>query len=299
MTSESFLSYRGCRWMILTALSLVGLATWYLVDAPPGGRHGGTVYGYSVGTLCAVLIGYLMWFGIRKRSYYAARTTLQGWLSAHVWIGIGLVLGVLLHSGFQLGWNIHSMAYLLMVGTIVSGIWGVFNYRVIPFQTPSNRGGSSLSNLIDRIDQVDSELLEAAQGGGPLIQQLVSRLNRRKMPGPFSALFVNERNLVLDPRPAAEALRMVPEADLERGHRVIQLIDRRYELLHHLQRELRARTLLRLWLFVHVPLAFGTVVAVLVHIFVVFYYREPSVGAFLQPLSNAAERGSFTVFPTI
>ena len=177
MSSETFLSYRSCRWMVITFLSLIGLSVWYFFDAPFGGRNGGTVYGYTVGILCAVLIGYLMWFGVRKRSYYAARTTLQGWLSAHVWIGFGLILGVLLHSGFQLGMNVHSVAYLLMVATIVSGVWGVFNYRVMPFQTPSNRGGASLSVLIERVEQISSEVDDKKKCGSIAIDQLVTGLN--------------------------------------------------------------------------------------------------------------------------
>jgi hypothetical protein len=275
VSSETFLSYRSCRWMIITFLSLIGLSVWYLLDAPFGGRNGGTVYGYTVGILCALLIVYLMWFGVRKRSYYAARTTLQGWLSAHVWIGFGLTLGVLLHSGFQLGWNVHSAAYLLMVATIVSGIWGVFNYRVMPFQTPSNRGGASLSGLIDRVEQISSELDEAKRGGSTAIEKLVKKLNTERIPTPFGALIFTHAEVVLDPRLAAEALRDVPEVDLELGHRLIQLIDSRYELLHQIRREVRAQALLRLWLYLHIPLAFGTVTALIIHIFVVFYYHEP------------------------
>ena len=275
MSSETFLSYRGCRWMIITLLSLVGLSVWYFFDDPFGGRNGGTEYGYTVGILCAVLIGYLMWFGVRKRSYYSSRTTLQGWLSAHVWIGLGLTLGVLLHSGFQLGWNVHSAAYLLMVATIVSGVWGVFNYRVMPFQTSSNRGGASLSVLIERVEQVSSEIDEANRAGSISIEQLVKRLNTERIPTPFGALIFTRAEVVLDPRRAAEVLRAVPEVEIELGHRLIQLIDSRYELLHQIRRELRAQTLMRLWLYLHIPLAFGTVTAVLVHLFVVFYYREP------------------------
>ena len=98
------------------------------------------------------------------------------------------------------------------------------------------------------------------------------------MPTPFSALIFTHAEVVLDPRRAVEALRIVPEVELELGHRLIQLIDSRYELLHQIRRELRAQTLMRLWLYLNIPLAFGTVTAVLIHVFVVLYYREPRLG---------------------
>lgn len=274
MIQESFLTYRHGRWFWIAFGALVGLTVWYLCDQPLGGRNGGTVFGYTVGTLSAALIGYLMWFGVRKRSYRARRTTLQGWLSAHVWIGIALSYAVLLHSGFQLGFNVHSLAYALMVATIGSGIWGAVNYRALPHQTPSNRGGAPLSKLIEQLDQVGLLIEEAQHGKSSAIGTLVTQLNAERVPTPWGALLGARREVVLDPQGAAATLQHVPEAEMEIGHRLIELIDRRLELLHHLKREMRAQALLKLWLYFHIPLAFGCVVALLIHIVVVFYYRD-------------------------
>lgn len=274
MSQESFLSYRHNRWFWITASVLVGLTGWYLSDRPLGGRNGGTVFGYTVGVLSATLIFYLMWFGVRKRSYRAKRTTLQGWLSAHVWIGIGLSYAVLLHCGFDLGLNVHSLAYVLMVATIISGIWGAVNYRTLPYQTPSNRGGASIKTLIDQLDQLGARIQEEQQGKSGSITKLVAQLNAPRIPTPWGVLFGSRREVVLEPQRAAAALEQVPEEEIEVGHRLIELIDRRLELLHHLKREMRAQALLKLWLFFHVPLAFGSVVALLIHLFVVVYYRD-------------------------
>lgn len=281
MSQESFLSYRRNRWFWITVSALAGLTGWYLSDQPTGGRNGGTVFGYTVGVLSATLIFYLMWFGVRKRSYRARSTTLQGWLSAHVWIGIALSYAVLLHCGFELDLNVHSLAYFLMLATIISGIWGAVNYRTLPYQTPSNRGGASLTTLMDQLDQVGARIQEEQQGKSGAIAKLVAQLNAPRIPTPWGVLFGSRREVVLEPQRAATALEQVPEAEVEVGHRLIELIDRRLELLHHLKGEMRAQALLKLWLFFHVPLAFGSVVALLIHIFVVFYYRDlrPDVGA--------------------
>lgn len=274
MSQQSFLTYRHGRWFWITASALAVLTGCYLWDQPLGGRNGGTVFGYTVGVLSAALIFYLMWFGVRKRSYRARRTTLQGWLSAHVWIGIGLSFAVLLHSGFQLGLNVHSLAYLLMVITIVSGIWGAINYRTLPYQTPSNRGAASLGQLLEQFDQVGGLIQEEQQGKSAAIATLVAQLNPPKTPSPWGALLLGGCEVVLSPERAAAALQQVPEDEVEAGHRLIEQIDRRFELLHQLNREMRAQALLKLWLYFHVPLAFATVVALLIHIFVVFYYRD-------------------------
>lgn len=87
------------------------------------GTHA-TPHGYTLGTLGALIILVLLWLGVRKRQYLDAQGSLIGWLSAHVYLGLGLAVIVTLHSGFQLGWNVHSLAYVLMLAVIASGLYG-------------------------------------------------------------------------------------------------------------------------------------------------------------------------------
>ena len=37
-----------------------------------------------------------------------------------------------LHAAFQVGWNVHTLAYVLMLLVIASGIYGVVNYARLP-----------------------------------------------------------------------------------------------------------------------------------------------------------------------
>ena len=42
--------------------------------------------------------------------------------------GLSLIVIVTLHTGFQFGWNVHTLAYGLMLLVIVSGIFGIVVY---------------------------------------------------------------------------------------------------------------------------------------------------------------------------
>ena len=62
----------------------------YWIDDPQEPANGGTVLGYTLGTIAALLIVLLAWFGIRKRRYASTLGSVQGWLSAHVYLGATL-----------------------------------------------------------------------------------------------------------------------------------------------------------------------------------------------------------------
>ncbi|MEZ5824478.1 MAG: hypothetical protein R3C97_06970 [Geminicoccaceae bacterium] len=129
---ETFLAYRNFRHLKwASALSLLSIGLYLGLDFPAG-HNGGTWLGYGLGTIGALLILWLMWFGMRKRRYGPGNWSLKGWLSAHVYLGLSLVIVGTLHTGFQLGWNIHGLAYILMLIVIISGVVGLFVYVRVP-----------------------------------------------------------------------------------------------------------------------------------------------------------------------
>src|SRR6478752_8022039 len=81
---ESILNHAGSRWLwISVALSAVSLLA-YALHSPAVPPNGGTWLGYTLGTIAGLLILWLMFFGVRKRSY-SGTSNLRGWLSAHVY----------------------------------------------------------------------------------------------------------------------------------------------------------------------------------------------------------------------
>ncbi len=284
MLKESFVSYKRYRWFWINLGVTIALASVYLIDEPIKGRSGGSSLGYSLGILSALAIIYLMLFGVRKRAYHASSTTLHGWLAAHIWLGVALIFWVPLHSAFQFGLNLHSLAYYLMVATIFSGIWGAINYRIVPIETKSNRGSLSLRALLNQYDQAgaeidkikgevnirdssnnqaqEAELLRALYG--------IIELDYYEIPSPWRAVFVaGKLEKRINKEIAAQLLGAIPSEHKATANKLISLVDQRCDLINMMTEEIRVSTLLKVWLYLHVPLACACLVAVIAHVLVV------------------------------
>jgi len=268
----TFISYKGYRWLLRTVLALTVCCGVYGIDTPLGGRNGGTVVGYSLGVLATIGIVWLMAYGVRKRSYSSALGTVEGWLAAHVWIGIGLLLLVPLHSGFSFGCNVHTLAYLLMVVTIVSGIWGSFYYATLSSKIASHRGGRKDSLLLEQIQSLSREVEKMCEGRSDQFLSLINTFD-----------FVFKPRLVhllkavsfppVDKGVAGKSFATLPDSEREDALRCVGLIDQKIGLAQGLVDQSRIKALLRVWLFVHVPASIGLCVAVAIHIFSVFFFR--------------------------
>src|SRR4051795_7157795 len=136
---EGFLRHKGFRWLkIALFLCLAAGLAYGLIDVQPR-PNGGSPVGYTLGTIATLLILWLTLLGLRKRAMTRGRWSLKAWTSAHVYLGLSLIVIATLHTGFQLGWNVHTLAYLLMVLVILSGIYGVFAYAFLPAALSDNR----------------------------------------------------------------------------------------------------------------------------------------------------------------
>jgi len=171
----SILEYARFRWFkVAIALSILAAAA-YLWHDPVPKPYGGTWLGYTLGTIGAVLILWLLWYGVRKRSYASNVGTVQGWLSAHVYLGSALVIVVTLHTGFELGWNVHTLAYVLMLAVVFSGIYGVVVYLRVPGAMTENMGEDTLAGIIVGLADLDREMRERALS---LPDQLLALVDR-------------------------------------------------------------------------------------------------------------------------
>ena len=168
MQHQSFLEYKRYRYLKVAAwlsLMAIGAYIWhrnYVFDMPGGVGYGGTWMGYTLGGVAGLLILWLLWLGIRKRRYRASSTSLQGWLSAHVYLGIAAVVVATLHSGLELGLNLHTLTYVLMVVVVVSGIYGVLVFVRVPSGMTSAMGEDSIQTLVMQIQEIDQQARRVA-----------------------------------------------------------------------------------------------------------------------------------------
>src|SRR5258708_38604198 len=89
---QSFLVYRRFLHLKLSMLLVLVSIVLYVWHAPMAGPSGGTWLGFTLGTVGALIIVWLTWFGWRKRTYGSTRVSLAPSLSAHVHFGFAPLL---------------------------------------------------------------------------------------------------------------------------------------------------------------------------------------------------------------
>ena len=287
--AETFLTHRSGRWAKWAVALIIASAIGYWAEdlrVPP---NGGSVFGYTSGTIAAVLMLVLTYLGRRKRHYGSKLGTVKGWTSAHVYLGVALIGLTLLHSGFQVGWNWHTLAFALMLIVCFSGIYGVWAYQHYPALIDRNNLSQTRGALIDQLLALDQEIAASLTRHEPHIASMVQgSLERTALADRWlDILRGNDRSEVLLP-----GMGLVPNKDMtalidylieqiEQGAQgdtalnlqsLITSLGERATLISRIKEDLRLVTLTRIWLIVHIPLAFAAVVAVIIHVIAVFLY---------------------------
>lgn len=314
--SSSFLDYKDYRYLKVASLLMLAALFGYWASKPSdGAAYGGTWYGYVSGIASTLIVLLLWWYGIRKRSTprvpdrrNADRRKLAnapeantsdlrktnrrkkrpeetwryggnmlGWLSAHVYLGTALILLSSLHSGWNLGWNIHSLAYVLVLLVAISGFFGAHAYLTYPRRITENIGDGSLADLLLKIGEMDelarlraldlpdeiNELVSAArQGtrlGGSFFQQLSGRQNDcptihavQKM-REYGKTFIN-----------ADQPRLMRD--------LYSVLLQKQRLLERARNEIRLNAHLQFWTYLHVPMSIALLAALLGHIVTILVY---------------------------
>lgn len=272
---ESFLSHKRMRWLkIALVLCLVTVVSYFWIDVTP--RHnGGSWYGYTLGTIGAGLIVWLSLLGIRKRNMSAGRWSLKAWTSAHVYLGLALIVIGTLHTGFQLGWNVHTLAYVLMMIVILSGIYGIAVYATLPAALSNNSKEMTRKQMVEAIAAIDRQLHDAAQPLGREESDLViAALEQDTFDWGLGARLSSHYRHCATTRAlnhfASDWSR--PVGSEEPADKVRALLGRRKSQLDQIRRHMRIKALLEVWLYVHIPTTIALLAALTAHIVSVFYY---------------------------
>ena len=273
---EGFLRYRRFRWFkIALAISLLTIVIYLIVDVQP--RHnGGSLLGYILGTIGLLLILWLSLLGIRKRAITRGGWSLKAWTSAHVYLGLALIVIGTLHTGFQFGWNVHTVAYVLMMLVILSGIYGILVYAALPQGLSDARSEMTGPQMIDAVTSLDQQIKGAAQPLSDADSEVVlGSLGEdafgggvwRRLSGSYPRCG-NRRALQIMRGRLAEASGKQATAI----EQVVTLLERKAAALQRVRGYVQRRALLEIWLFVHIPLTFALIAALLAHVVSVFFY---------------------------
>jgi hypothetical protein len=263
-----FLKHKGFRWLwIALVLCGVTIAGYLMIDQQPR-PNGGTWYGYTLGTIGFGLIVWLSLLGVRKRRINPGAWSLKAWTSAHVYLGLSLVVVGTLHTGFQIGWNVHTLAYVLMLLVIATGIYGVIAYATLPASMSANRKEMTRGQMLDALTAIDRQLETAAQ---PLARAeadlVIAALGQDVFAGGALARLTGRY-----PRCATTRALTRMGAATEAERRVTALLEKRRDQLAQIRGALRIRAMLEVWLFVHIPLTLALIAALIAHVVSVFYY---------------------------
>ncbi|WP_293676484.1 hypothetical protein [uncultured Phenylobacterium sp.] len=277
-THEGFLRHKHFMFaQIATALCVVAVGVYFFtaasLDEPPSG---GSWIGYILGTISAGLIVWLACLGIRKRVITSGHYSLKAWVSAHVYLGLSLTVLATLHTGFQFGWNIHTLAYVLMMLVIVSGALGIWAYATLPQRLHGNRGETTRKQMLESIESLDRQMHDVAQpldrAGAELARMSIEDT---ELGGGFWTRLTNGYGNCANRRAAAR-LRALPPASnpaqAEALTKLEQLMQQKAEVLALARRQMQITAFLEGWLFVHIPATFALLAALTAHIASVFAY---------------------------
>ena len=293
---QSFVTYGRYRYAVAALLMGAACAAGYLSQPGNGQPNGGTWLGLTLGTIAAAMILILMGYGIRRRTFKASVGSAARWLSIHVYLGLCTVVIASLHCGFQFGRNIHTLTYALLCLVVASGCWGVYAYLRYPALLVRVRGNTGRNQLLRKLDDLDAQALALAGSLNSALRELVIDAIRRTRigGGPWAQLRGRDDSTLLLGAPFQTGFaRVVGNAGQKR---LIELLARQRaaggspeardtldKLLtvtgdkavvqRQLQRDIQLQGLMQFWLYLHLPLSFGLLAALAIHVLTVFFYR--------------------------
>ena len=281
---QSILEFKHGRYLkvaLLLCVAAIGVYWWHEPPAVNPKPYGGSWLGYTEGIIAAVLVLWLMLLGVRKRSYQSNLGSVQGWTSAHVYLGTSLIVVASLHCAFEFGWNIHTLAYVLMMLVIASGFFGMYSYLRYPEYMTANLAGETLETMLLKVADLESKCKRIALELPDEVNTLVMDASKRA--AEKSALQGSFRRQLagVDPKHPMRVARdnllksstlKLSAAQTKAQEQLVGEMSRIVTLTDRVRRDLKFRALMQVWLYFHVPLSFALLAALTAHIISVFYF---------------------------
>lgn len=277
--------------VIIAFLALV--AYFFFQRQTPGGLTGGSTVGLWYGAIGSALMIYAGLLAAHRKVpswwWIGRRTT---WLRGHIWLGLLSALFLLCHSGFHWGGPLELALWLVTIGVLATGIFGLFVQGLLPRMMTSRIPCESPYEQIPHLCQVMRRKADALvesvcgpQGTEVDIQGTIDAA-RAAGDGRVQLRAFYEENV--RPFLAAEAPRSSPlfnplqaEARFAKLRNLTSLADAREPLgqlatlceeRRLLSEQERIHFWLHSWLILHVPLSVALLVLGVVHVVTALYY---------------------------
>jgi Fe-S-cluster-containing dehydrogenase component/CRP-like cAMP-binding protein len=219
----------------------------------------------------------VMTYPVRKPIYRKRAGALRYWLLAHIYLGVLAGIVLLMHGGSHGGGWLTSMLMLWFDAVIVTGLFGLFCYVVVPRIMTSIEGDPLLiEDLEGRRAELREELAKISTQSEPQVRALIERRVRRYF---SSLLYLLRQYLHREELTASLAkARLQFKAEMatldskENRNLLLKSIERsatlrRVEALIYLHR------LLKVWLAPHVISTSVMLALLVVHIIQVIFFK--------------------------
>jgi len=267
----SFNKQRSAGWVsfLIAAVVVVWLHARYASAVPR--------LAYSSGWALFLVMLVLTFYNARKKISFLPLLSSEAWLQFHIYAGLLTAVLFLVHISYKMptGWfdGILASLYLLVM---ISGFFGLFASRAIPKRL-TTRGGEV---LFERIPGIRRQLQERAE---TLALQSVERVKSSTIADFYvrelKYFFEAKRNLLahlFEVRTPVNSLlnkitdlnRYLNDSERATMDQIAVLVREKDGLDYHYSLQL----VLKLWLFVHIPLTYSLLLWTLAHIVLVFAF---------------------------
>jgi hypothetical protein len=230
---------------------------------------------YAFFTGWALLAGMfiLTVYNVRKKLPFLPLGNSETWLQIHIYLGFFTTLLFLIHLRFRLphGWFEITLAWLFVLVS-GSGMAGLFFSRVFPRRLAA-RGGEAIYEKIAGQRYMLRTEAEALALGAEAKSTMIAEFYIKRL----ESFFAGPKNLwlhLVESRRAVNGLlmeledlrRVATSTDQETITKLVKLVRQKDGLDYHRALQL----VLKLWLFVHIPLTYGLMVFTVLHVVLVF-----------------------------
>jgi len=212
-----------------------------------------------------------------ERREWAGR--LEIWYYWHLMLGSLSILLILTHAGFRFGNLVATLAFVCLVGVVITGVIGYLIYCIVPpaLTKVEDRVKKTPEELRLELEEINAELAKLAEKKSSYFREIYQReiaIPRVSLQPSFPWLWGPasiERDLDRPTR-LKMAVTKIPESEQADFYKMTNFIHDKEKLEVSLYPQLRYEYLLKIWLAWHIPLTAGLMIFSLIHIVSIWYY---------------------------